>query len=444
MRSTRRTFTRLAALGLAAACLPAFACLPVSTTLRPGQMLDGVFAHWGVTRSDAFVWGRKVAARMPLNTLRPGDRIRACLVPVRGGRHLVGVRIVHKDRHFRDLALGWGVGGGPAARMAYGPPGPGGVLTATETSPVDATPVAKAAPLLPQGRPEDISFMLAHSLTRELEAHHFDPVMATAVEDWLHQDANLPRMLPPGTLVDALFIRRPEVAEPDLVRLTVYDAGREHTLYRYVDARGNAVLADSDGTGLMPIKLQMPLPSARLTSGWGWRINPVLHIPEFHKGVDLAAPLGTPIHAVAAGRVDFIGWHGYYGKMVELRNGPDLVTRYGHMWRYARGLHDGERVHAGQVIGYVGSTGLSTGPHLYLELWEHGKRIDPLRIEARTAAALPEANPVKLLPEVVTPVKLDGSELTHFQQFRAALQRALDGASSSSTPVAAAALGPLP
>jgi hypothetical protein len=146
---------------------------------------------------------------------------------------------------------------------------------------------------------------------------------------------------------------------------------------------------------------------------------------------------------VASGRVDFFGWHGYYGKMVELRNGPDLVTRYGHMSRYARGLRDGEMVRAGQVIGYVGSTGLSTGPHLYFEIWLHGKRIDPLRIEAQ-AAVKPQANPVKLLPAVVTPVQLDGSELARFHAFRLALQHVLNAPGNASVPIAAATLNPMP
>lgn len=443
MRSIHRALAPLL-LALAGLSAPAFACQQVSTVLRPGQMLDGVFAHWGVTRSDAFVWGQKIAHQMPLRMLRAGDRIQACLVPVRGGHHVVGVRILHKDPHFRNLVLGWGFGGAaPQRHLAADMRSQGGQLAATLTTPVDNGVTDGSAPILPRGTPEDVSFMVAHSLSDELEARHIDPLMSRAIEDWLRHDSTLPQPLPPGALVDALFIRQAASTEPDLVRLTVYDAGREHTLYRFIDANGHTVLADSDGQGLMPIRLEMPLPSARLTSGWGWRINPVLHIPEFHKGVDLAAPMGTPIHAVAAGRVDFIGWHGYYGRMIELRNGPDLVTRYGHMWHYARGLHDGQMVRAGQVIGYVGSTGLSTGPHLYFEIWEHGKRIDPLRIEAQAATVTPQANPVKLLPAVVTPVRLDGTELTRFQAFRAALQRALDG-QQSSAPIATATLNPLP
>lgn len=446
MRTLHRAAIRLLLTALlAGVSLPAFACQHVSAVLGHGEMLDSVFAHWGVTRSDAFVWGQKIAHRMPLRALRPGDRIEACLVPVHGGRHLVGVRIEHKDRHYRTFALGWGVGPGAVHRRGPGNAmGEGGELAATLTSPVDSVSAKHAeTPILPQGQPVDISFMVAHSLAADLEARHVNPLMARAIEDWLAQDSNLPQPLQPGALVDALFIRRAGTTEPDLVRISVYDAGREHTLYRFVDARGHIVLADSDGKGLMPIPLVAPVPSARLTSGWGWRINPVLHIPEFHKGVDLAAPLGTPIHAVASGRVDFIGWHGYYGRMIELRNGPDLVTRYGHMWRYAHGLHDGEVVKAGQIIGYVGSSGLSTGPHLYLELWVHGKRIDPLRIEAQAPAA-PQANPVKLLPAVVTPVTLDGSEMTRFQAFRVALQQALNGASGNSAPIATATINPLP
>ena len=446
MRSIHRAFVPLLLL-MAAISAPALACQRVSAVLRPGEMIDGVFAHWGVSRSDAFVWGQKIAHRMPLRFLRAGDRVQACLVPARGGRHVVGVRILHKDPHLRNLVLGWGLPGvAPEPRRALPPDmrSQGGQLTATLTTPVDNGVTDGSAPILPKGTPEDVSFMVAHSLTAEMEAHHIDPTMARAIEDWIARDSNLPQPLPPGALVDALFMRQPDGSGSNLVRLTVYATGREHTLYRFVDVHGHTVLADSEGRGLMPIPLRAPVPSARLTSGWGWRINPVLHIPEFHKGVDLAAPLGTPIHAVATGRVDFIGWHGYYGRMIELRNGPDLVTRYGHMLRYAHGLHDGEEVHAGQIIGYVGSTGLSTGPHLYFEIWEHGRRIDPLRIESRTAAVTPEANPVKLLPAVVTPVTLDGRELSRFQTFRDELQRALDGRQGTTAPVATATLNPLP
>lgn len=126
--------------------------------------------------------------------------------------------------------------------------------------------------------------------------------------------------------------------------------------------------------GAMPSGL--PVQAVALTSGFGMRTHPILGTQRGHYGVDLAAPMGSPIYATSAGVVALAGWNGGYGLVVALDHGGGLETRFGHMSRIA--VAPGQRVSKGQVIGYVGSTGLSTGPHVHYEVRIDGRPVNPL------------------------------------------------------------------
>src|SRR5438093_2390979 len=117
-----------------------------------------------------------------------------------------------------------------------------------------------------------------------------------------------------------------------------------------------------------------------MRSGFGARNHPLLGVFKMHTGVDWAAPLGTPIYASGNGLVDKVGWESGYGKYVRLRHANGYETAYGHMTAFARGIAPGTRVRQGQAIGFVGSTGLSTGPHLHYEILVNGRFVDPMRI----------------------------------------------------------------
>jgi len=119
--------------------------------------------------------------------------------------------------------------------------------------------------------------------------------------------------------------------------------------------------------------------SGRLSSSYGYRVHPVLGGVRWHNGIDLAAPAGTPIQATSDGRVERAGWNGGFGLMVELDDGDGTETLYGHMSRLA--VAKGETVEKGDVLGYVGSTGLSSGPHLHYEIRRNGRSIDPASTE---------------------------------------------------------------
>ncbi len=154
----------------------------------------------------------------------------------------------------------------------------------------------------------------------------------------------------------------------------------------------NGAYYTPDGTPLRRQFLRSPLTYRRITSFFtNRRYHPILRKYRPHHGIDYAAPYGTPVSSVADGVVLYAGWKGGYGKFVQIRHANGYITGYGHLSRIARGIRRGVRVKQGQVIGYVGSTGLSTGPHLHFEMKSNGRYVNPLRIRPPRTQPLPEA-----------------------------------------------------
>ena len=125
-----------------------------------------------------------------------------------------------------------------------------------------------------------------------------------------------------------------------------------------------------------------------MRSGFGARNHPILGYTKMHTGVDWAAPMGTPIFASGTGTVEKAGWEGGYGKYIRIKHNNGYETAYGHMTAFARGMQPGTRVRQGQVIGFVGSTGLSTGAHVHYEILVNGRFVDPMRIKLPRGRAL--------------------------------------------------------
>ncbi len=143
---------------------------------------------------------------------------------------------------------------------------------------------------------------------------------------------------------------------------------------------GDTKMPDRGPTLLKPgmRPLGWPVAGAAIGSGFGVREHPILGGPRPHRGVDLPAPSGTPVRAAADGTIRFRGRNGNYGRFIRLDHGFGLETAYGHLRGYAKDLRRGTRVRRGEVIGYVGSSGLSTGPHLHYEVRMNGRAVDPL------------------------------------------------------------------
>ncbi len=166
-------------------------------------------------------------------------------------------------------------------------------------------------------------------------------------------------------------------------------SGNAKSYYRFKTTDDNIIdYYDDSGRSAKKFLMRTPLNGARLSSGFGMRRHPVLRYTRMHKGVDFAAPRGTPIKAAGNGIVEKKGGAGGYGNYIKIRHANGYKTAYAHMLRYAPGIKSGKRVRQGQVIGYVGSTGRSTGYHLHYEVWVNGKAVNPMRVKVPTGRQL--------------------------------------------------------
>jgi len=166
-------------------------------------------------------------------------------------------------------------------------------------------------------------------------------------------------------------------------RIVAAEFTNDHQTYRalyFQDNQGRGGYYTPDGKNVRKAFLRSPLEFSRITSGFTIsRLHPVLNVWRAHKGVDYGAPAGTRVRVTADGRVQFVGWQGGYGKLVVVRHNNGYATAYGHLSSFAKGLRAGLRVNQGEIIGFVGATGLATGPHLHYEFRIGGVHQDPLR-----------------------------------------------------------------
>jgi len=193
--------------------------------------------------------------------------------------------------------------------------------------------------------------------------------------------------------------------------LTTGGGLESYSVYRFKPRDGAEFFYNGEGQSVVKALLRTPLNMSRISSGFGLRRHPVLKFTRLHAGIDFAAPPGTPILAAGAGTVVEAGPNGGYGRWVKISHDGGLATGYAHMSRIAPGVRRSARVRQGQVIGFVGSSGLSTGPHLHFELHRNGQPVDPLSV-ARTALR----------------ASLGGEDLARFREHIADIDQARDSA----------------
>jgi murein DD-endopeptidase MepM/ murein hydrolase activator NlpD len=163
-------------------------------------------------------------------------------------------------------------------------------------------------------------------------------------------------------------------------------------LYRHRRPGGEIAFVDDQGVELEHALLRTPVERPRITSDFGMRLHPLLGFTRMHQGLDFGAPVGSAVLAAADGVVEELRWAGGYGRWIKLRHAAGLETGYGHLSAWAPGVRAGSAVRQGQVIGYVGATGLATGPHLHYEVREAGRPVDPRTVQATGSAVLSGAD----------------------------------------------------
>jgi len=172
-----------------------------------------------------------------------------------------------------------------------------------------------------------------------------------------------------------------DVRNVDVLYAALTVGGETKKFYRYQSPDDGVIdYYDETGKSAKKFLLRKPVGPGVMRSGFGFRRHPIMGISKMHTGVDWAAPYGTPIFASGNGTVETAGWEGGYGKYVRLKHSNGYETAYGHMSAFARGIEPGKRVRQGQVIGFVGSTGLSTGAHVHYEIVVNRRFVDPMRI----------------------------------------------------------------
>nr|ADI18607.1 membrane proteins related to metalloendopeptidases [uncultured Rhodospirillales bacterium HF4000_24M03] len=199
------------------------------------------------------------------------------------------------------------------------------------------------------------------------------------------------------------------VAEGAILIAEMVLSGKRMRLYRHVTEDGETDYYDARGRSVRKALVVTPIDGARISSGFGRRRHPILGYTKMHRGTDFAAPRGTPVYGAGRGVIERAGRNGAFGHYIRIRHNGTYKTAYAHLKGYARGVKRGKRVKQGQVIGYVGSSGRSTGPHLHYEILRNGKQINPKRLN------LPSGRILK------------GADLARFQAARGALEERAAG-----------------
>lgn len=233
-------------------------------------------------------------------------------------------------------------------------------------------------------------------------------------------DVDYGSRLGPSDGLEVIYSAEGEAEGAEILYAAINLGNVTHRFYRFrAPENGSVDYYDDAGKSAQKFLVRKPVAQGRFTSPFGMRRHPILRRYRLHSGIDWGAPSGTPIIAAGNGAIEKIGNRGAYGRSITLQHTNGYETTYNHMSGYAKGLKAGGRVRQGQVIGYVGSTGLSTGPHLHFEVMVNGRFVDPMKIR------LPRGR------------ELQGSELASFEQERQRIDELLTRGGENQTSTAA-------
>ena len=174
----------------------------------------------------------------------------------------------------------------------------------------------------------------------------------------------------------------------NIIYSEIINVDKNIILYRYEYPNGTVSYFTPEGKSIEKSLMRTPINGAKLTSRYGFRMHPILGFNHLHQGTDFAAPIGTPVMASGSGTVEYVGWKGGYGKFISIRHSAAYQTNYAHLQDYAKGIRRGSKVQQGQIIGYSGNTGSSTGPHLHYEVVVNGKKENSQTLKLPSSAPL--------------------------------------------------------
>ena len=381
-----------AAASVSAATTPTTPAAPfrrsIDVTVAPGDTLERIFRAQGLAPADLTALRAEPALRRSLDRLRPGDLLR---FTTEDGR------LVAFERPL-----------GVAETLLATRTAEGAFRSATRVEPLERSVRSAGA-------------TITSSLFQSAKEAGISDTMALRIADIFRFDIDFVLDIRPGdsfSVVHEVLRRDGRVVdEGELLAVEFVNQGEVYRAVRWAPEGGKPDYYTPEGKSLRKAFIRAPLEFTRVSSRFNlYRRHPILNRMRAHRGVDYAAPIGTPVKAAGGGRVAFVGVKGGYGKVVELTHPGGVRTVYGHLSAFARGLRPGQSVAQGQLIGKVGMTGLATGPHLHYEFLLNGVHKDPQKVP------LPKAEPVP------------ASERAAFEAHAASLSARLASGSPTGTP----------
>jgi len=234
---------------------------------------------------------------------------------------------------------------------------------------------------------QTVSAQIESSLFEDGRKAGIAPALLSQLTDIFTWDLDMEKGLGNGDSVKVLYEKRTRKrtqakSSLRILAAELVNAGQKFTAIYFEKQKGVGGYYDLDGRSLARSFLRFPLEFADITSHFSEsRFHPILKTHTAHTGVDFAAERGTPVRAVGDGIIALAGWRGRYGKAIDLQHDASYMSRYAHLQNFADGIRNGVEVKKGQIIGYVGSTGRSTGPHLHFELYKDQQYVNPLSVD---------------------------------------------------------------
>jgi murein DD-endopeptidase MepM/ murein hydrolase activator NlpD len=262
-----------------------------------------------------------------------------------------------------------------------------------EVSLTDQGYKAEMKPFEYDARRELIAGTIRSSLFQTLNEMNEDDDLALELAEVFSYDIDFNTELQPGDHFKVAVEKQHREGEfvkyGKILAAEFRNKGKVYSAFRFTDSEGRSEFYDVAGRALKRDLLKSPLKFSRVSSKFSRRrFHPVLGVFRPHLGVDYSAPTGTPIYAAGSGRVAVAGWKNGFGKFIQIQHGSEFSTMYGHLSKFAAAIRAGEKVQQGQLIGYVGATGLATGPHLDYRITRKGVFVNPLGVKFQPSVPL--------------------------------------------------------
>ena len=336
--------------------------------VRRGDNITTILRELGATPDEIKAIASILGARGRDNGLKEGQRLRILLSQIVGGVRQQPIRVIIAN----DSAI--------EAAVALSD---GGKYVAVDVASIN-TEIASASE--DDGDDDGSGVRLYKSI---YETSLRNNIPRTVIDELIRiysYDVDFQRKVQAGDSFDVLYAGEEETpgvdGKNDVLFASLTVGGEVKKFYRFQTTDDNVVdYYDETGKSAKKFLVRKPVNEAIMRSGFGVRRHPILGYMKMHTGVDWSADHGSPIFSAGNGVVERVGWEGGYGKYVRLKHNNGYETAYGHMSAYAKGMEPGKRVRQGQVIGFVGSTGMSTGAHVHYEILVNGRFVDPMRIK---------------------------------------------------------------